>query len=162
MRRWYRLLVLKAGYDSAGRLSLIQFLMGIHDSLTLPRPRQSSSLLKKLTLIPGMSGVSSTSLSVFHRHVLSSGNLSERRVESGKLKLGDKKHAIQEMSNTRCPRRTAENFQAEQAALTVRKSRKNSSKHNSTIQRPKPSQDSTRNSRRNLTISSGGRGRWGG
>jgi len=38
-------------------------------------------------------------------------------VESGKLRLGDEKRAIQEISNTRRIRRTVENFQAEQAAI---------------------------------------------
>ena len=38
-------------------------------------------------------------------------------MESGKLKLGDEKRAIQEISNTRRLRRTVEGFQAEQAAI---------------------------------------------
>ena len=54
--------------------------------------------------------------------VLSSSNL-ERQVESGKLKLGDEKRAIQEISNTRRLRRTVENFQAEQAAIDREKER---------------------------------------
>lgn len=41
----------------------------------------------------------------------------ERQVESGQLKLGDEKRAIQEISNTRRIRRTVEGFQAEQAAI---------------------------------------------
>jgi len=38
-------------------------------------------------------------------------------VESGKLRLGDEKRAIQEISNTRRLRRTVEGFQSEQAAI---------------------------------------------
>lgn len=38
-------------------------------------------------------------------------------MESGKLRLGDEKRAIQEISNTRRLRRTVEGFQAEQAAI---------------------------------------------
>ena len=38
-------------------------------------------------------------------------------MESGKLRLGDEKRAIQEISNTRRIRRTVENFQADQAAI---------------------------------------------
>lgn len=41
----------------------------------------------------------------------------DRQVESGKLKLGDEKRAIQEISATRRLRRTVEGFQAEQAAI---------------------------------------------
>lgn len=41
----------------------------------------------------------------------------ERQVESGKLKLGDEKRALQEISNTRRLRRTVEGFQAEQATI---------------------------------------------
>jgi molecular chaperone GrpE (heat shock protein) len=38
-------------------------------------------------------------------------------VDSGKLKLGDEKRALQEITNTRRLRRTIEGFQAEQAAI---------------------------------------------
>jgi len=44
-------------------------------------------------------------------------------VESGKLKLGDEKRALQEISNTRRIRRTVEGFQAEQAAIDQEKER---------------------------------------
>ena len=42
-------------------------------------------------------------------------------MESGKLRLGDEKRAIQEISNTRRLRRTVEGFQAEQAAIDSEK-----------------------------------------
>ena len=41
----------------------------------------------------------------------------ERQVDSGKLKLGDEKRALQEITSTRRLRRTVEGFQAEQAAI---------------------------------------------
>jgi len=44
-------------------------------------------------------------------------------VESGKLRLGDEKRAIQEISNTRRLRRTVEGFQAEQATVDREKER---------------------------------------
>ena len=48
--------------------------------------------------------------------MLSRSNL-DRQVESGELRLGDEKRAIQEISNTRRLRRTVEGFQAEQDAI---------------------------------------------
>lgn len=45
----------------------------------------------------------------------------DRQVESGKLRLGDEKRAIQEISTTRRLRRTVEGFQAEQATIDYEK-----------------------------------------
>ena len=46
-------------------------------------------------------------------------------MESGKLRLGDEKRAIQDISNTRRLRRTVEGFQAEQAAIDHSKEEEN-------------------------------------
>ena len=80
----------------------------------LQGPRPSSSPLKRLMLISGMAGASVPTAG--HSRVSPSSNL-DRQVESGSLKLGDEKRAIQEISNSRRLRRTVEGFQAEQAAI---------------------------------------------
>ena len=77
--------------------------------------RPSTSLLKRLTFISGMI------LNFYPYGFLLTSRLSisnlERQVESGKLKLGDEKRTIQEISSIRRLRRTVEGFQAEQAAI---------------------------------------------
>ena len=85
----------------------------------LPGPSPSLSLLKRLTLISGTFLASTSAIS--RLHIVSLPSNLERQVESGQLKLGDEKRAIQEISNTRRIRRAVDGFQAEQAAIDYEK-----------------------------------------